>query len=154
MSDESLPARLGELASTVRFGKFASVGAAGATLETVIVTVLTVPFGVYGLLAKVVGAEASISLMFLLNERWTFAGEGRDGHRSLLGRYLRSHLVRAGGLVLAFAVLAALLELTDVSLLLAGRDFWPPVANLISIGVAMSVNYVAESLFTWRVGLE
>jgi putative flippase GtrA len=154
MSDESLSARLGELVSTVRFGKFASVGAAGATLETVIVTVLTVAFGVYGLHAKVVGAEASITLMFLLNDRWTFAEEGNEGRRSLLGRYLRSHLVRAGGLALAFGVLAALLELTDVSLLVAGRDFWPPVANLVSIGVAMSVNYVAESLFTWRVGLE
>jgi putative flippase GtrA len=154
MSNDSLAARLSELASAVRIGKFVSVGATGATLETIIVTALTVPFGVYGLFAKAVGAEASITLMFLLNERWTFAEEGGEGRRSLLGRYLRSHLVRAGGLTVAFAVLAALLELTDVTLLVGGRDFWPPVANLISIGVAMSVNYVAESLFTWRVGIE
>jgi putative flippase GtrA len=154
MSNDPLSARLGALLSTVRFGKFASVGAAGATLETIIVTVLTVPFGVYGLFAKAVGAEASITLMFLLNEHWTFAEEGREDRRSLLGRYLRSHLVRAGGLALAFLVLAALLELTDVELLVSGQDFWPPVANLISIGVAMSINYVAESLFTWRVGVE
>lgn len=153
MSNDSLIGRMAELRSTVRFGKFASVGAAGATLETIIVTVLTVPFGVYGLFAKVVGAEASISLMFLLNEHWTFAEEGQDGHRSLFGRYLRSHLVRAGGLAIAFGVLAALLELTTVAVVIGGHDFWPPIANLISIGVAMSVNYVAEGLFTWRVGL-
>ena len=154
MSNDPLSARLGELLSTVRFGKFASVGAAGATLETAIVTVLTVVFGVYGLFAKAVGAEASITLMFLLNEHWTFAEEGREDRRSLLGRYVRSHVVRAGGLALAFLVLAGLLELTDVSLLVGGSDFWPAVANLLSIGVAMSVNYVAESLFTWRVGVE
>jgi putative flippase GtrA len=154
VSNDPISARLGALLSTVRFGKFASVGAAGAALETAIVTVLTVIFGIYGLFAKAVGAEASISLMFLLNEHWTFAEEGPEDRRSLLARYLRSHLVRAGGLALAFLVLAALLELTDVALLVAGRDFWPPVANLLSIGVAMSVNYVAESLFTWRVGIE
>ena len=154
MSNDPLSARLGELLSTVRFGKFASVGAAGATLETAIVTVLTVGFGVYGLFAKAVGAEASITLMFLLNEHWTFAEEGREDRRSLLGRYVRSHVVRAGGLALAFLVLAGLLELTDVSLLVGGSDFWPAVANLLSIGIAMSVNYVAESLFTWRVGVE
>ena len=154
MSNDPLSARLGALLSTVRFGRFASVGAVGATLETAIVTVLTVGFGVYGLFAKAAGAEASITLMFLLNEHWTFAEEGRADRRSLFGRYLRSHLVRAGGLALAFLVLAGLLELTDVALLIAGQDFWPPVANLISIGVAMSVNYVAESLFTWRVGVE
>jgi putative flippase GtrA len=154
MSNDPLSARLGELLSTVRFGKFASVGAAGATLETAIVTVLTVGFGVYGLFAKAVGAEASITLMFLLNEHWTFAEEGREDRRSLLGRYVRSHVVRAGGLALAFLVLAGLLEFTDVSLLVGGSDFWPAVANLLSIGIAMSVNYVAESLFTWRVGVE
>jgi len=154
MSNDSLSGRLGELVSTVRFGKFASVGAAGATLETIIVTILTVPFTVYPLFAKVVGAEASITLMFLLNERWTFAEEGNDGRRSLLGRYLRSHVVRAGGLALAFLVYAALIELTVVTITVGGSDFWPPVANLIAIGTALSVNYVAESLFTWRVGAE
>jgi len=154
MSNDPLTARLGALLSTVRFGKFASVGAAGATVETIIVTVLTVLFGVYGLFAKVVGTEASITLMFLLNEHWTFATEGREDRRSLLGRYLRSHLVRMGGLAVAFLVFAALLELTDVGLLVSGRDFWPPVANLLSIGAAMWVNYLAESLFTWQVGVE
>ena len=154
MSNDPLSARLGALLSTVRFGKFASVGAAGATVETLIVTVLTVLFGVYGLFAKAVGTEASITLMFLLNEHWTFATEGREDRRSLLGRFVRSHLVRAAGLTVAFLVFAALLELTDVTLFVSGEDFWPPVANLISIAVAMWVNYVAESLFTWQVGAE
>ncbi len=154
MTDGPTFGRLDKLRSRVRFGKFVSVGAMGATLETIVVTILTAGFGVYAIFAKVVGAEASISLMFAINDRWTFADEGRTGRRSILGRYLRSHLVRAGGLLVAFGTLAALVELTGIQLLVEGHDFWPAVANLIGIGAGMVVNYVAESLFTWRVGVE
>ena len=152
MSDGSIHERGKALLSGVRFGKFVSVGVAGATLETAIVALLTAGFGVYALAAKAVGAEASITLMFLINDRWTFAEEGGDGRRSILGRYVRSHVVRIGGLLVAFGTLAILVELTDVRLLIAGRDFWPTVANLVGIGAGMTVNYVFESLFTWRVG--
>ena len=54
------------------------------------------------LAAKAVGAEASITLMFLLNDRWTFADEGEGGFVSLLRRYGKSHLVRLGDLSVAF----------------------------------------------------
>lgn len=139
------------LASATRIGQFASVGVAGATLETVIVAILTAGIAVHPLLAKAVGAEASISLMFLLNDRWTFAGEGGRRPRAVLRRYGKSHLVRLGGLAVAFATLHALTAWTDVRLVIAGADFWPTVANGIGIGLGMVLNYVAESLVTWRV---
>jgi putative flippase GtrA len=150
----ALQDRLRALATAERIGRFVSVGVAGATLETVIVALLT--SGVLALTApplaaKAVGAEASITLMFLLNDRWTFADEGEGDIASLLGRYGKSHLVRLGGLSVAFAALFVLTSLTDVRLLVAGADLWPTVANGIAIGVGMTLNYVAESLLTWRV---
>ena len=160
-SDDAAPGRVEllrdrarALVAAERIGQFVSVGVAGATLETVIVALLT--SGVLAttlppLAAKAVGAEASITLMFLLNDRWTFADEGEGGLASLLRRYGKSHLVRLGGLSVAFAALFVLTSLTDVSLVVGSADLWPTVANGIAIGVGMTLNYVAESLVTWRV---
>ncbi|MXR41767.1 GtrA family protein [Halobaculum sp. WSA2] len=142
---------VGALLSGVRIGQFVSVGVAGATLETAIVALLTTLAAAAPLAAKAVGAEASITLMFLLNDRYTFGGEGAAGGAALLRRWGKSHLVRLGGLAVAFTTLWLLTSRTDVSLLVAGRDLWPTVANLIGIGVGLTLNYVAESLFTWRV---
>jgi putative flippase GtrA len=148
---EVVRARLRALARIDRLGQFVSVGVAGATLETAVVAVLTAGLAVQPLAAKVVGAEASITLMFLLNDRWTFAEEGGVGLLARLQRYLKSHTVRLGGLAVAFATLYVLTAWTDARLVVFGADFWPTVANVLAIGAGMSLNYVAESLVTWRV---
>jgi putative flippase GtrA len=148
---EAVRMRLRALASAGRLGQFVSVGVAGATLETVVVAALTAGLAVQPLAAKAVGAEASITLMFLLNDRWTFAGEGSAGPLAWFRRYVKSHTVRIGGLAVAFATLYALTTWTDVRLVVSGADFWPTVANVLAIGSGMTLNYVAESLLTWRV---
>ena len=142
---------LGALVSGARIGQFVSVGVVGATVETAIVALLTTLAAFAPLAAKAVGAEVSISLMFLLNDRYTFGAEGATGPGALVRRWGRSHLVRLGGLAVAFSVLWLLTARTDVTLAVAGRDLWPTVANVIGIGVGLVLNYVAESVFTWRV---
>lgn len=143
--------RIDELAQTTRIGKFVSVGVVGAIVETIIIAVLTAVFGVAPLVAKAVGAETSISTMFTINDRWTFATQGTDGFSAILRRWGKSHLVRAGGLAVSFTVLFVLTSLVEVSFEVGPMDLWPAVANLIGIGVGMVLNYVAESLFTWRI---
>jgi putative flippase GtrA len=146
--------KLEELYSGLRFGQFVSVGAVGATAETIVVAILTAGYGVLPQLAKAAGAEVSITLMFLINDRWTFSEAGAAGWLPRIRRYLKSHLVRAGGLLVGFAVLTALTSGTDVTLVVAGADLWPTVANAIGIGCGMVLNYLTEGLFTWRVGAE
>ncbi len=146
-----MQARFRAIASGARIGQFVSVGISGATLETIIVFLLTGVMTVPPLAAKAVGAEASISLMFFLNDRWTFAGEGGTGLAATGRRYLKSHTVRIGGLAVAFGTLYVLTAWTEIELVVSGADFWPTLANLIGIGVGMTINYVAESLITWRV---
>lgn len=146
-----LQARARALASGTRIGQFVSVGICGASLETVIVFLLTGVLTAPPLAAKAVGAEASITLMFLLNDRWTFAGEGRGDLSAVGRRYLKSHTVRIGGLAVAFATLYLLTAHTDITIVVSGADLWPTIANLVGIGVGMTLNYVAESLLTWRV---
>ena len=146
--------KLEELYSGVRFGQFASVGAVGATAETIIVAVLTAGYDLPPQLAKAAGAEMSITLMFLINDRWTFSEAGSEGRRAIGWRYLKSHLVRAGGLFVGFAVLTALTSWTEVTLVVFGADLWPTVANAVGIGCGMVLNYLTEGVFTWGVGRE
>lgn len=151
MSDRRI-GRLGDLASGIRFGQFASVGVLGAICDNGVLLTLTA-LGVVPVAAKLIGAETAIVVMFAVNERWTFATEGRPGLRALGRRFLTSNIVRAGGVLVATAVFALLVRFVSVSIPVGGTDLWYLGANLIGIGVGAIVNYIAEGLFTWRVGV-
>jgi putative flippase GtrA len=139
-----------ELLSGKRFGQFVSVGAVGAVFDLTVSTVLTLWVGVLAEVAKLVGAEVAIIVMFLLNDRWTFANEGASGFFPSLRRLLKSNLVRSGGLALQFLIVRVLRQM-DVSVVVAGFDFWQVIPLPLAILASMLVNYVAESLLTWRV---
>ena len=146
--------RVGSLLSSVRFGKFVSVGAIGAVVDTTLLVVLTEGLGVLPELATLVGIETAILVMFAINEHWTFADEGATGRRSIVGRLLRSHGVRAAGSLTQFLVFVAVFRGVDLVLLAAGINLWLVVAKGTGIGVGMVVNYVFESLFTWQVHVD
>jgi putative flippase GtrA len=143
--------RLDALLSGVRFGKFVSVGAVGAVADNTMLALLGLGFGVPELLAKAVGIETAILVMFTVNERWTFASEGAPGVRPLLRRLGKSHLVRSGGSLIQFAIYWFLTQRLDVTVVVFETDLWFLLASPLAIGVAMFVNYVFESLFTWQV---
>jgi putative flippase GtrA len=138
------------LASGVRFGKFVSVGAVGAAFDVTTTTALIVGFGVLGEYAKLVGAEVAIIVMFAINERWTFSELGAPGIVPTLKRFLRSNLVRSGGLAVQFLIVRGLRQL-DVAVVVFGFDLWQLIPIPIAIGASVLLNYVAESLLTWRV---
>jgi putative flippase GtrA len=138
------------LTSGVRFGKFVSVGAVGAAFDVTTTTALIVGFGVLGEYAKLVGAEVAIVVMFAINERWTFSELGTPGAVPTATRFLRSNLVRSGGLAVQFLIVRGLRQL-DLSVVLFGFDLWQLIPIPIAIGASVLLNYVAESLLTWRV---
>lgn len=147
MTDRSsLPQRLRDradaLRSGVRFGQFLSVGVLGAIFDFLVLTALVEAGGLPAELAKLASAETAIVVMFVANERWTFADWGRRGVRPLASRFLRSNVVRAGGAGVAWIVLVVLVRTAGVHYL---------VANAAGIGVGFLVNYVLESVVTWRV---
>lgn len=148
---EAVPERFAALASTVRFGQFVSVGAVGAVFDLTTLLVLTELAGVSAAVANVASIETAILVMFAVNERWTFAGEGATDARSLGRRLVRSHVVRAGGSTLQYVLFVAVFYGVSVEFAAAGVDLWLVVVKGGAIGLAMFVNYVFESLFTWRV---
>jgi putative flippase GtrA len=144
--------RLDALLSGVRLGQFVSVGALGAVFDNAVLVALRLGAGLPEMVAKAAGVETAIVVMFLANEYWTFAEAGGPGRRAFLGRLGRSHVVRAAGAGVQLAVYWLLTQHLTVELVVRGTDLWFLAASPIAIGVAMGVNYVAESLFTWRVG--
>ncbi|WP_324661846.1 GtrA family protein [Haloarcula sediminis] len=146
-----VPERFEALVSGVRFGQFLSVGIVGAISDNAVLAVLGLAFGVPDLWAKAAGVETAIVVMFLVNEHWTFSGDGEAGLRPFLERLGKSHLVRTGGVTVQLVVYWLLTQQLTVELVVAGRDLWFIAASPIAIAAAMSVNYVFESLFTWQV---
>jgi putative flippase GtrA len=146
--------RVASLLSGARFGRFVSVGVVGAISDNVVLATLTLAFGVSELWAKAAGIETAIVVMFLVNEHWTFAGQGAVGRVPFAKRLVKSHLVRSGGVTVQLSVYWLLVSYLDITLELVGTDLWFLAASPIAIAVAMSVNYVFESLFTWQVHVE
>ena len=161
MSSDSL-GELSSLVSGVRFGQFVSVGAVGAVVDTTVFVTLAEVVGLLPEFATVVGIETAIVVMFLVNDRWTFADQGRGGRAAFGRRLLRSHAVRAVGATTQFVVFVLVFRgsvaaLTGASVAPAveyhvfGVNLWLLAAKGTGIALGMVVNYVFESLFTWRV---
>ncbi|MFC7070880.1 GtrA family protein [Halobaculum lipolyticum] len=148
MSDD--PGTVEALASGTRIGQFVSVGAVGFAFDIATSTALR-ELGVFPELAAFVGIEVAVVVMFLLNDRVTFAGEGLAGLGPTLRRLARSNVVRAGGIAVQLVVFTVLFRWVALPLSVAGVDLWFVVSRAGGIGVGMVVNYVAESVFTWRV---
>jgi putative flippase GtrA len=146
--------RVESLLHGVRFGKFVSVGVAGAAVDITAFMFLAEVAGVPPEVATLVGIETAILLMFAINEHWTFADEGASGRRSLLGRLVKSHGVRAAGSLTQFTVFVVVLWYFFVPIAVYGVGLWKLVAKVSGIGVGMLVNYVFESLFTWEIHRE
>ena len=148
MSDDA--GTVGTLASGTRIGQFVSVGVVGFAFDIATSTALR-ELGVFPELAALVGIEVAVVVMFLLNDRVTFAGEGIAGLGPTLRRLAKSNVVRAGGIAVQLVVFTLLFRWVALPLSLAGVDLWFVVSRAGGIGAGMVVNYVAESVFTWRV---
>ncbi len=150
----AIPSRFEALVSGVRFGQFVSVGVVGAAFDNVVLATLRLGVGVPEMWAKAAGVETAILVMFLVNEHWTFDDHGVAGHWPFLRRLTRSHLVRTGGVTVQLVVYWLLTQQLDVTLVVSGTDLWFLAASPIAIALAMLVNYVFESIFTWQVHRE
>ena len=134
--------RVALMLSGDRVIQFAIVGIVGTIVDFGILFAL-VEFGDYHLeVAKILGGEAAILVMFVVNEYWTFSDLGKSGYRAFCRRFITSNLVRTTGILVATGILSLLVRLFGLPYLLA---------NVIGVGCGFFVNFFAESYFTWRV---
>jgi putative flippase GtrA len=159
MSVDDVLARLDDVLSGVRVTQFVSVGALGAVLDQTVTVGLAAGVGVHRTLAKLVGAELAIVVMFLVNEHWTFADAADGGLRATAWRLCKSNAVRAAGVAVATVVFTLVSGLPNPILVydlpnptpLGAFELWLLAANGLGILVGLGVNYVLESAVTWRL---
>lgn len=116
--------------------KFSATSVAGLVIENILLVLLVEAFTTPLIAAKLIGAEASIAAMFILNNRFTYSGSPGN----ILTRFLKSNLVRAGGVVIGTVVLKIGVTL----------DIWYLLANIIGICVGFFFNYGLETAYTWK----
>lgn len=134
--------RVERLLARRRFVQFTLIGALGALTDNFLLVLLVELAGFAPTVAAVGSKEASILLMFGLNEAWTFAEHRESEHRGRATRLVKSHAVRAGGAAIGIAVLYGCYQWLGM---------WYVLANVVGIGVGFAFNYTFESLFTWNV---
>ena len=140
---------VGTLVDPARLGRFATVGIIGASLDLMISGTLVLWWSISPVLAKFIGAEIAIIVMFLINDRWTFQGSPTIGWVHGIRRLIKSNLVRSGGIAVQLTVVYVLTQ-TAITVFLGETDIWPVLTMPIAIGCGFLVNYVGESLLTWR----
>lgn len=126
-----------ELKDPNHFLKFLLVGMTGMVIDNIILYGLTNYTGLFVLLNKIVSAEASIAVMFVLNDRWTFKQQ-TDG--TVFKRFIKSNSVRFVGMVVGIVSFYTFYRM-GVHLILA---------NILGIGIGFVFNYLFESLWTWK----
>lgn len=139
------------LVNPTRFGRFASVGIIGASIDLAISSTLVLMTDLPPELVKLIGAEVAIIVMFFINDRWTFHEIDSRSRWHTVKRLVKSNVVRSGGLLVQVAVVFVLTRLS-ISVLVGETDVWPVLTMPIAIACGFLANYVGETLFTWRVG--
>lgn len=139
----------GALLDSRRLRRFISVGIIGASIDLAISWTILFTTTFPPEVAKFIGAECAIIVMFFLNDRWTFQGSPTIGWAMTIRRLVKSNLVRGGGLAVQVTAVFLLLQL-PVALEVGGTDFWPMATMPIAIGCGFFANYTGETLVTWR----
>jgi len=129
--------RIKELLNLERISKFAFIGFIGLLVDNGVIFLLERNTELMIEVAKLISAELSIIFMFLLNEKWTF-----DARKGGLRRFLKSNLVRSGGVIVALVVLKVLYGMFGIPVI---------IANTIGIIAGFGFNYIFESFYTWKI---
>ena len=120
------------------FSRFGLVGATGLAVNMVVFAALY-GTGLHYLIAALLATEASTVWLFVLTDRWVFAG--RANRRSRGSRFMTYFALNN----LAFAVRGPLLIL-----LVAGLGFDPLLGNLVSLLALTVARFVVADSWIWK----
>ena len=133
---ETMEEHIQALLNDRQFLKFLGFGIIGMAIDNSALLLLNQTLETNVIVLKAVSAELSITTMFILNNRYTFTSS-----ESTIKKFLKSNLVRSGGLAIGMTVLYILYNIFSLPLLLA---------NTAGIGVGFVFNYAFETLYTWK----
>lgn len=132
-----------QTAKLEEFLKFAIVGGSGVIVNMGCFFILTRYAGLKLEYASPIAIEISILSNFILNNIWTF--RKRNTKVGLASRIFRYHLVTGLAGIVNYGILLLLAKVFGVNDL---------IANLIGIMVGTFINFLLNSLWTWRIKVE
>ncbi|MFP4038526.1 MAG: GtrA family protein [Candidatus Nanohaloarchaea archaeon] len=114
---------------------FGLVGGLGLFIDNAVLFLLVDILNINLYISKALSAEASIAVMFILNNSVTFREFEAQAYA-----FIRSNIVRIGGVIIAFIAIA-FGELIGVNYL---------VSNTAGIAAGFVFNYYFERVLTWN----
>lgn len=141
--------KLNPSAPIQRIVRFCFVGACGAIVNILTLSILIRYFNVNGLVAVLVAIEISIIFNFTLNHRYTFRGYGsykiqssKDSLSSLITKLIKYNIGIAGGAIISFSLFALFYKVLSINYLFS---------DVLAIAIATSWNYFVSSRYVWKV---
>jgi len=124
-----------------QFIKFSLVGLVNTAIHYGIFIFLYKFVGVYHLFASGIGFCFAMANSYVMNKRWTFKSSGSDVRREII-KFIIVNLI---SLAINLGSMAVLVELFSIQ---------PPVAQLVTIGVTLAVNFSGNRFWTFKVKQE
>ena len=124
-----------------QFIKFSLVGLLNTAIHYGIFISLYDFLGVYHLFASGIGFCFAMTNSYVINKRWTFQSRGSD----VRGEFVRFFIVNLISLSINLGSMAVLVELFLIH---------PPVAQFVTIGLTLAVNFLGNRFWTFKVKQE
>jgi dolichol-phosphate mannosyltransferase len=126
-------------ANWVQLFQFVVVGGTGYLINLIVFALLTKGVDLHHIPAAIGAFAVAVTNNFILNRVWTFRLQGaRDAHAGF--QAARFFAVSLAGLAVNLLVLTALVDLADVTEL---------VAQAVAVAVATPVNFIGNKLWTF-----
>ncbi|MFX0057850.1 MAG: GtrA family protein [Candidatus Heimdallarchaeota archaeon] len=122
----------------IKFTKFAIVGAIGTFINLGVLFLFADIFGVYYIISEVIAFYVSVLNNYILNKVWTFKEKIKE--RTLI-KYLQYLIINILSLIINLGVLYILVEAFNV---------WYILAEFFAIICAFLVNFIGNTLWTFR----
>jgi putative flippase GtrA len=120
-----------------QFIKFAVVGVLNTAIHYGVFYALYRFAGVYHLVASGAGFCAAVTHSYILNKFWTFKRRGSRVHEEFLKFFLVS-------------LLSLCVNLTGMAILVELLAVHPPLAQLVTIGITLVLNFLGNRFWTFR----
>lgn len=121
-----------------QFIKFAIVGVLNTAIHYGVFYALYSFAGLYHLIASGAGFCAAVAHSYFLNKFWTFKRRGSRIHEEF-------------GKFFLVSILSLCVNLTGMAVLVELLAVHPPLAQLVTIGITLVVNFLGNRFWTFRI---
>jgi putative flippase GtrA len=123
---------------SLEFIKFAIVGVVNTIIHMTILYILTEYFGVYYILASLIGFLVAVTNSFILNTIWTFNKDIREKAGVRYSKFFITSIIAAG---VNMGLLYLITEYFGI---------WYMLSQIIATGISLILNFIGNKYWTYK----